>query len=130
VATPVPDTAGVLATCHTLQDAVFQYLTVRRTGCMDLKQLWSDTGAVHTHAGLAAQTSALQEAWEISHKDRLLHVLPLHHIHGAVAALHTLHSAGGCVEFQPSFSPDAVWKALQVPLDTRKQQLDSTSQAL
>ncbi len=72
------------------------------------------TGAVHTHGSLAAQTRALREAWAVSESDRLLHALPLHHIHGAVAALHTAHSAGACVEMLPRFSPVAVWASLQV----------------
>lgn len=45
---------------------------------------------------------------------RLLHALPLHHIHGAVVALHTAHAAGACVEFVPKFSPAAVWHSLVV----------------
>ncbi len=71
-------------------------------------------GAVHTHASLAAQTLALREAWAMGQGDRLLHALPLHHIHGAVAALHTAHSAGACVEMLPRFSPAAVWESLMV----------------
>jgi hypothetical protein len=47
---------------------------------------------------------------------RLLHALPLHHIHGAVVAMHTPHSAGACVEFLPKFSPTSVWDRLMVGL--------------
>ena len=48
-------------------------------------------GALHTHRGLAAQVNSLTEAWEFAREDRVLHVLPLHHIHGIVNALFTPH---------------------------------------
>ncbi|KAK9798596.1 hypothetical protein WJX73_006206 [Symbiochloris irregularis] len=70
-------------------------------------------GVLHTHGGLAAQTSALRQAWAWAPSDRLLHALPLHHIHGLVVALLTAHTAGACVECLPSFSPKAAWSALQ-----------------
>ncbi len=41
-------------------------------------------GVVTTHANLAAQITALIEAWEWSADDRILLVLPLHHVHGIV----------------------------------------------
>lgn len=50
---------------------------------------------------------------------RLLHALPLHHIHGAVVGLHTAHAAGACVEFLPKFSPAAVWQSLMVRTSSR-----------
>ena len=71
-------------------------------------------GVVHTHGSLAAQTGALRDAWGWSTSDRILHALPLHHIHGAVVALHTAHEAGACVEFLPRFSPSLVWSRLMV----------------
>lgn len=50
---------------------------------------------------------------------RLLHALPLHHIHGAVVAMHAPHVAGACVEFLPKFSPASVWDRLMVGLPWR-----------
>ena len=69
---------------------------------------------MHTHGSLAAQVDALLDAWGWTESDRILHALPLHHIHGAVVALHTAHAAGACVEFLPKFSPSAVWNRLMV----------------
>jgi malonyl-CoA/methylmalonyl-CoA synthetase len=43
-------------------------------------------GAVITHANLAAQTAALRAAWGMRPTDVLLHVLPMHHLHGVVVA--------------------------------------------
>jgi malonyl-CoA/methylmalonyl-CoA synthetase len=45
-------------------------------------------GALHTHASLAAMADTLCEAWEWEPQDRILHSLPLHHIHGIVNALY------------------------------------------
>lgn len=55
------------------------------------------------------------KAWEYSPSDRLLHVLPLHHIHGVVNALLTPLFAGASVEFMFPFNADAVWKRLAAP---------------
>ncbi|KAJ2782370.1 hypothetical protein H4R18_002303 [Coemansia javaensis] len=60
-------------------------------------------GVVHTHATLAAQLAALHEAWRWSPADRLLHVLPLHHVHGIVVALAGALWAGATAELLPRF---------------------------
>ncbi|KAJ5175719.1 uncharacterized protein N7482_001596 [Penicillium canariense] len=64
---------------------------------------------------LAAQALSLLEAWEYSSQDRLLHLLPLHHIHGVVNAIVTPLFAGSSVEFMYPFNPDQVWKRLAAP---------------
>lgn len=71
-------------------------------------------GALHTHASLAAQVQALVTSWEWQSEDRILHCLPLHHVHGIINALYCAHAVGATVEFQPKFSPKAVWAALKV----------------
>lgn len=69
-------------------------------------------GACLTHANLAAQTEVLRGAWAITDRDRLLHALPLHHLHGLVVALLTTLSAGGAVELLPRFDPSLAWARL------------------
>ncbi|CAL8462060.1 g1591 [Coccomyxa elongata] len=69
-------------------------------------------GALHTHGNLSAHIQALVKSWEWSENDRILHVLPLHHVHGIINALHCAHAAGAAVEFLPKFSPGEVWKRL------------------
>lgn len=70
-------------------------------------------GALHTHASLAAQIGSLVGAWEWGQTDRILHPLPLHHIHGIVNALLCPHAVGAAVEFMPKFSPSGLWARLR-----------------
>lgn len=65
---------------------------------------------------MGAQVAALCSAWQWAPEDRILHTLPLHHIHGIINALHCAHAAGACVEFLPRFSPGEVWRCLKVGL--------------
>ncbi|CAK0783610.1 hypothetical protein CVIRNUC_006809 [Coccomyxa viridis] len=69
-------------------------------------------GALHTYAGLTAHINALVTSWEWRASDRILHCLPLHHVHGIINALHCAHAVGATVEFSPKFSPTAVWDVL------------------
>ncbi|KAL4430870.1 hypothetical protein ABPG75_006126 [Micractinium tetrahymenae] len=70
-------------------------------------------GALHTHGSLAAQVDTLCEAWAWQQADRILHCLPLHHVHGIVNALLCPLSTGACAEMLPKFSPREVWQHLQ-----------------
>jgi malonyl-CoA/methylmalonyl-CoA synthetase len=72
-------------------------------------------GVVLTQATLTAQANSLLEAWEYTPADRLLHVLPLHHIHGTVNALLTPLLAGSSVEFMFPFNVDKVWQRFAAP---------------
>ena len=71
-------------------------------------------GALHTHGSLAAHVRALVDAWAWHPDDRILHALPLHHVHGVINALHCAHAVGAAVEFLPQFSPADVWGCLTV----------------
>ncbi|HEX3771422.1 MAG TPA: AMP-binding protein [Polyangiaceae bacterium] len=68
-------------------------------------------GAVITHANLARQQELLAEAWSWSAGDVLLHVLPLHHLHGLGIALLTAMGAGAAAHFLP-FDARATWEAM------------------
>lgn len=70
-------------------------------------------GALHTHKGLRTQVQGLCQAWAWQQEDRILHALPLHHVHGIINALYCAHYSGACVEFLPKFSPDTVWEKLK-----------------
>lgn len=69
-------------------------------------------GVVTTHAMLAAQIRSVVEAWEWSPADHILHVLPLHHLHGILNLLCCALWAGAICELQPSFDVAAVWNRL------------------
>lgn len=64
---------------------------------------------------LSAQAHSLLEAWQYTPTDHLLHVLPLHHIHGTVNAVLTPLLAGSTIEFMFPFNVDSVWKRFAAP---------------
>ncbi|KAM0717314.1 hypothetical protein Q7P37_007166 [Cladosporium fusiforme] len=72
-------------------------------------------GVMLSDATLTAQAHSLLKAWEYTPADRLLHVLPLHHIHGTVNALLTPLLAGSSIEFMFPFNVDNVWKRFAAP---------------
>ena len=77
---------------------------------------------------LIAQAQSLLQAWEYSSTDRLLHVLPLHHIHGTVNALLAPLMAGSTIEFMYPFNPTHVWSRFAAPfLETQPQTNGHTS---
>jgi malonyl-CoA/methylmalonyl-CoA synthetase len=85
------------------EDAALQLYTSGTTG--------KPKGAVLTHANLATQQTLLAEAWAWCAEDTLLHVLPLHHLHGLGIALLTAIGAGAATDFVP-FDPLAAWEAM------------------
>ena len=72
-------------------------------------------GVMLSESILAAQAQSLLTAWQYQPSDRLLHVLPLHHIHGTVNALLTPLLAGSSIEFIYPFDANAVWNRLTLP---------------
>ncbi|PYH43622.1 acyl-CoA synthetase [Aspergillus saccharolyticus JOP 1030-1] len=72
-------------------------------------------GVLIPQSALTAQAASLLKAWEYTPQDRLLHLLPLHHIHGTVNAIVTPVLAGSSIEFMFPFNTDAVWKRLAAP---------------
>lgn len=72
-------------------------------------------GVLLREASLLAQSQSLHEAWNYQPSDRLLHILPLHHIHGTVNALLAPLLAGSTVEFMIGFNGERVWSRLAAP---------------
>ncbi|ROV99344.1 hypothetical protein VSDG_04025 [Cytospora chrysosperma] len=64
---------------------------------------------------MTAQARSLLKAWEYAPSDRLLHVLPLHHIHGTINAIFAPLFSGSSVEFLYPFNADAVWRRFAAP---------------
>jgi malonyl-CoA/methylmalonyl-CoA synthetase len=69
-------------------------------------------GAFWTHRALAAQFEALSQAWGWSAEDRILSVLPLHHVHGVINVVSTSLWNTACCEFLPRFDAEATWERL------------------
>jgi len=70
-------------------------------------------GVVTTHANLRAQITALIEAWGWSSADRILLVLPLHHVHGIVAVAGCALWAGAACEMLPKFDAEETWRRIE-----------------
>lgn len=66
-------------------------------------------GVVHTHDSLRAQIEGLVELWAWSADDRILLVLPLHHVHGIVNVVFCALWAGATCEAPGGFDPAHVW---------------------
>ena len=71
---------------------------------------------------MTAQSRSLLKAWDYTPRDHLLHVLPLHHIHGTINALMTALFAGSTIEFMFPFNADALWERLATPFLLKDQQ--------
>eukprot|EP01039_Chlorochromonas_danica_P004068 gene4068-4449_t len=69
-------------------------------------------GVVHSQGNLDAQITSLVEAWQYDEKDRILHFLPLYHMHGLLNKLLCMLHAGGTVQFLQSASAAALWQTL------------------
>jgi len=66
-------------------------------------------GVVTTHGGLRAQVTSLVTAWEWSADDRILLVLPLHHVHGIVNVLTCALWSGARCDMLRQFDALETW---------------------
>lgn len=66
-------------------------------------------GVVTTHENIQAQVTSLITAWGWTSQDKILHVLPLHHIHGIINILTCALWAGAECHMLPKFNAEAVW---------------------
>jgi len=69
-------------------------------------------GAVIAHGNLAVQQAVLGQAWGWRADDVLLHVLPLHHMHGLAIALLPAIAAGAATRFLGGFEARTAWDAM------------------
>ena len=70
-------------------------------------------GVVTTHANIEAQITTLVEAWEWDREDRILNILPLHHVHGIINVLGCALWSGASCEFLPKFDAETVWSVIK-----------------
>jgi len=62
-------------------------------------------GVVISHLQLDTQLRSLSEAWAWHSSDRILNVLPMHHVHGVVNITCCALYNGAMLEMQPAFDP-------------------------
>ena len=67
-------------------------------------------GVVLTHENITAQITSLVEAWGWTPDDRILEILPLHHIHGIVNIVCCALWVGAVCEIFPAFDAAKVWE--------------------
>jgi malonyl-CoA/methylmalonyl-CoA synthetase len=66
-------------------------------------------GVVTTHANLQAQITALVSAWQWSSADKIICILPLHHVHGIVNVICCALWSGASCTFLPEFDAAAIF---------------------
>lgn len=69
-------------------------------------------GAMLSHGALAANALTLAEHWQFSANDRLIHALPIFHIHGLFVALNITLCAGSSLYFLNRFNLDDILDCL------------------
>ncbi|AGC61012.1 fatty-acid-CoA ligase [Mycobacterium liflandii 128FXT] len=69
-------------------------------------------GAVLTHGNLASNCAALTAAWRFTADDRLIHALPIFHIHGLFVAMNLTLTSGACVHYLSKFDLDTIIELL------------------
>lgn len=88
----------------TLQDPAMLLYTSGTTG--------RPKGVVLSHGNIEAQVRCLVDAWAWSAADRILEVLPLHHVHGIINVVTCSLWSGAVCEMMPRFAADEVWRRL------------------
>jgi len=61
-------------------------------------------GIMLTHGNLLSNTESLLEAWEFTEKDRLLHALPIFHVHGLFVAIGCVLLSGASMRWLPVYN--------------------------
>ena len=69
-------------------------------------------GIMLTHSNLLRNTEALVEAWGFTEADRLLHALPIFHVHGLFVAIGCVLLSGGSMRWLPAYDAKQVIKYL------------------
>ncbi|MFF2373253.1 AMP-binding protein [Streptomyces xiamenensis] len=65
-------------------------------------------GAVLSHGNLASNCRALLDTWQFTHEDRLIHALPIFHIHGLFVAANMTLTAGASLYYLPKFDAETI----------------------
>ena len=96
--------AGALQVSRVASDPMFVLFTSGTTG--------SPKGVVITVGNVAHNLGALAQAWGWSSDDRLVHALPMFHVHGLILGWFGVLRTGGCLHHVGRFDCDAIAGAL------------------
>ncbi|MFI5660842.1 AMP-binding protein [Streptomyces sp. NPDC051684] len=69
-------------------------------------------GAILTHENLASNCAALIDSWRFTSDDRLIHALPIFHVHGLFVAANMVLASGASMFYLPKFDADAIAELL------------------
>jgi malonyl-CoA/methylmalonyl-CoA synthetase len=69
-------------------------------------------GIMLTHGNLLSNARSLVEAWAFTEQDRLLHALPIFHVHGLFVAIGCVLLSGASMRWHDSFAASEVIKTL------------------
>lgn len=69
-------------------------------------------GAMLSQANLASNAATLIREWRFTAADRLIHALPIFHVHGLFVATHCALGSGAAMVWMPSFDADAILEAI------------------
>ena len=69
-------------------------------------------GAMLTQGNLLSNAEVLVDLWQFTAQDRLIHALPIYHVHGLFVATNVMLLAGGEMIFMPGFDADAIIDAM------------------
>jgi malonyl-CoA/methylmalonyl-CoA synthetase len=69
-------------------------------------------GIMLTHGNLLSNTESLLQAWEFSEQDRLLHALPIFHVHGLFVAIGCVLLSGASMRWLNAFDAATVINGL------------------
>jgi malonyl-CoA/methylmalonyl-CoA synthetase len=131
------DATPVLAVCREGSEALFERIGMGRVTVRTLAQLFDNLpgeallpasrepgdiaailytsgttgkpkGAMLTHANLVSNGETLIELWRFTPEDRLIHALPIFHVHGLFVAVHCAVFSGASMVFLAKFDSSAV----------------------
>ena len=70
-------------------------------------------GAMLTQGNLLSNAEVLVDLWQFTARDRLIHALPIYHVHGLFVATNVMLLAGGEMIFMPGFDAEAIIDAME-----------------
>lgn len=70
-------------------------------------------GTVHSHRSITNQITSLQKSWRWENSDVILHMLPLHHVHGLVNILLCALASQACCVFTKFDNPSRIARRLE-----------------